>query len=167
MISVQRELSVSGSIADLPRILDFVEEACDCAGIDPDAKFDLQLVVDEACTNIFEHAYDGDGGELSIRFETRGRDVEITLQDRGRPFDPALIPQPDMSVPLEKRPIGGLGLHLIRTLTDDVAYTCSQAGNRFKMVRRNILPRRVPADPSNSDVPKPGEFDGSIPAGQS
>ncbi len=145
MTPFRRELHLIGTMADLARIGTFIEEACAQANVDPAARFDLMMAVDEACSNVFEHAYDSMAGALAVRFETRGRDVVITVQDHGRAFDPDSVPLPDMNLPLEERPIGGLGLHLMRRLVDDISFTFSpEHGNILIMVKRGV----APADPS-------------------
>jgi anti-sigma regulatory factor (Ser/Thr protein kinase) len=139
MHAFSRELTVPGNIADLPAILAFVEQACEQAGVDPAMCFDLQLVAEEACSNVMEHAYEGKGGQFSVMFETRDRDVVITLRDRGRPFDPGQVAEPDIRRPLAERRIGGLGMHLMYQLMDSVRFSFSDGGNTLVMVKWNAV----------------------------
>jgi len=141
MTQFRRELILIGTKSELPRISRFVEEACIGANVDPAASFDLQMAVDEACCNVFEHAYSGSAGEIDLRFETRGRDVVITLHDHGRVFNPEGVPPPDTSRPLEERPVGGLGLHLMRKLMDKVFFVFSpERGNTLVMEKHRVVP---------------------------
>lgn len=135
----QRELSLIGTFADMPEILVFVEQACAQAGLDPAVYFDLQLAVEEACANVIEHAYAGKGGEIRLRFETQARDAIVTLHDRGRPFEPDRVGAPNLDLPLAKRPIGGLGLHLMYQLMDEIRFVFSESGNTLVMVKRNAV----------------------------
>jgi serine/threonine-protein kinase RsbW len=139
MPSFQRELTVPGRIADLPVVLDFVETACAGAGVRAELWFDLQLAVEEACANVIEHAYGGKGGDLALTFETRGRDVVITLRDHGRLFAPEEVVVPDMSVPLTKRRVGGLGMHLMYQLMDEVHFDFAEGSNTLVMVKHDTL----------------------------
>jgi serine/threonine-protein kinase RsbW len=132
------ELCMAGTLAELPRIVEFVEDACEQTAIDPAKRFDLQLAVEEACTNVIEHAYSGKGGELTVCFEVCGPDVQITVTDRGQPFSPAEVALPDLSIPLEERPVGGLGIFLMQQLMDDVEFDFSGEGNRLRMVKRGV-----------------------------
>ena len=152
MTPFRRDLSVVGTMADLPRICEFIEEACDHAAISPTARFDVLLAVDEACCNVFEHAYAGAIGELKLRFETYGTDLIITVRDHGRAFDPAAVPLAEIHQPLESRPIGGLGLYLIRQLMDKVAFEFSpDQGNTLVMEKRGVVSRRqTPQTPQKS-----------------
>ncbi len=135
MTSFESTLALNVTIADLPEILAFVDSACQQVGMGPDLCFDLQLAVEEACTNVIEHAYQGHGGELSICFETRNDDIVITLRDHGQAFDPTSIACPDTSMPLTKRPIGGLGLHLMYQLMDEIGFSFELDGNTLTMIK--------------------------------
>jgi serine/threonine-protein kinase RsbW len=137
---MKRELSVAGVKCDIPQIEDFLEHACKDAGVDPSASFDLHLALEEACCNVIEHAYEGQGGELNVGFETVGRDVILTVHDHGHAFDPDTIAAPDLSVPLVDRPIGGLGLHIMGQVMDDLRFSFSDTGNTLVMLKRDALP---------------------------
>jgi serine/threonine-protein kinase RsbW len=138
MDAFRREIRVSTS-DDLPRVLAFIEDVCRDAHVDEALWFDLQLALEEACCNVIEHAYNGEGGEFCVCVETRGRDVVITLRDQGKPFDPASVPAPDMHLPLDERRIGGLGLHLIYQLMDEVRFEFSDGTNTLTLVKRNAI----------------------------
>jgi len=134
-----RELTVPGRTADLPDVLAFIEAACEDAGVLPELWFDLQLAVEEACTNVIEHAYGGKGGDLAITFEARERDVVLTVRDHGQPFAPEKVVTPDISLPLTQRRIGGLGLHLMYQLMDEVQFDFAEGSNTLVMVKRDAL----------------------------
>lgn len=148
MASFESTLLLNVTVADLPEILAFVDNACQQAAVDPNLCFDLQLAVEEACTNVIEHAYQGQGGELGVRFETRNSDVVITLRDCGRPFDPKAIARPDTAMPLTKRPIGGLGLHLMYQLMDEIRFSFEPDGNTLIMIKHNADRGVPPVSPS-------------------
>lgn len=144
MSPFQRELALDATMADMPAILSFVETACLDAEVDPSLLFDLQLAVEEACSNVIEHAYCGRGGQLHVRFETANGDVVITLQDQGQAFDPERVAAPDTRRPLSKRPVGGLGLHLMRKLMDEVRFAFAPGHNTLVMIKRNAVLRAAP-----------------------
>jgi serine/threonine-protein kinase RsbW len=139
MPSFRRELTIPVYTADLPDILAFIELACEAAGVRPELWFDLELAVEEACANVIEHAYCCEGGDLAISFEAVGRDVIITLQDHGQPFAPEDVATPDLSAPLTKRRIGGLGMHLMYQLMDEVRFDFAVGINTLVMVKRDAL----------------------------
>ena len=141
MTGFEDQLVLPGHMADLGRVVDFIGEACIQANVESDARFDMQLAAEEACANVILHAYNEEGGELMVRFETRDHDAIITVRDRGQAFDPTQVPEPDLDAPLASRPLGGLGLHLMRKLMDEVVFTFSaKEGNTLVMVKRDIVP---------------------------
>jgi len=86
------------------------------------------------------HAYSGKGGIISISYELQDNDFIITIRDNGRPFDPTSVPPPDLQADLKERSIGGLGMHLMRRLMDDVSYAFdAEKGN--KLLMRKTLAR--------------------------
>ena len=98
--------------------------------------YSLKLAVDEACTNIVQHAYGGRGGEIEVTVEAVEEGVWVTLLDWGEPFDPASIPTPDVTASLDQRPLGGLGLFLMRQLMDEVHFEFdADRGNRLTMAK--------------------------------
>jgi serine/threonine-protein kinase RsbW len=98
----------------------------------------VQLAVDEACSNIIEHAYGGeDRGVIECSHRIRDGDLTIVLRDYGQPFDPAAVPEPDVEAGLEERPEGGLGLFFIRKIMDEVIFEFdSVTGNVLTLVKR-------------------------------
>jgi anti-sigma regulatory factor (Ser/Thr protein kinase) len=96
----------------------------------------LNVVLDEAVSNAINHGYDaGARGEIAVRLRRTADRVEVEVADDGRPFDPLQAPPPDLTLPLDQRPIGGLGIHLIRNLMDEVSYVRRGNRNVLKMVR--------------------------------
>jgi serine/threonine-protein kinase RsbW len=139
MVEFRREIVVQATMAELPRVFEFLETTCREARVREDAQFDLQLAVEEACANVIEHAYEAKGGTLNIIFATRNLDVVLTVVDQGPPFDPDSIAAPDLSLPLEQRRIGGLGIHLMKRLMDELSYTPTGQGNVVRMVKHNAI----------------------------
>jgi anti-sigma regulatory factor (Ser/Thr protein kinase) len=134
------ECVFTGRIADLPAVGDFIAAACAAAHVGMDVCPDLQLATEEACSNVINHAYAGAGGEFCVRFEARGPDAVITIHDHGKAFDPTVVPRPNLAAPLEERPLGGLGLHLMHRLMDEVVFTFSaDGGNTLVMVKRGVV----------------------------
>jgi serine/threonine-protein kinase RsbW len=134
-----REIVVEATLAELPHVFEFMETTCREARVREDAQFDLQLAVEEACANVIEHAYEAKGGALRITFATRGPDVILTVIDQGPPFDPTSVAAPDLNLPLEERRIGGLGIHLIKRLMDELDYTTTERGNVVRMVKHHAI----------------------------
>lgn len=126
-----------GRLESLPLLHDAVARFCSGHDIRPDAAFKIDLALEEVFTNIVRHGYgDGRPHEIAVRIERlRGR-VRIQVDDDGRPFDPLRAPEADVAAPLDERHPGGLGIHLVRRLLDQVRYQRRAAGNRLILVKR-------------------------------
>ncbi len=110
-------------LSSLAKIACFVATATDAAGLDERAAYAVQMAVDEACSNIIEHAYgEQGGGDVECEYEVTDKSLVITLRDQGHPFDPTAIADPELDARLEQRPLGGLGVYLMRQLMDAVDY---------------------------------------------
>ncbi len=121
----------------LAAIRSFVVETSRSLGADEQAAADLELAVDEICSNSIRHGYDGKEGEIEVSVERDGPSLRVVVRDWGVTFDPDQVPTPDTDLPLEKRLLGGLGLFLVRQLMDDVRFEFSRdRGNSVTMVRR-------------------------------
>jgi len=137
-VTSEFKLSVSSDMKNLAVIADFVAAVAEKLGLDDDETFALQMAVDEACSNVMEHAYRGrTDGKLSLRVEAVDDEVVITLHDQGEPFDPHSVPRPDISAPLQERHNGGLGLYLMEKLMDSVEWEFDpEQGNTLTMRKR-------------------------------
>ena len=134
------ELEVVGDLESLPVILDFVADTMKRLGIEPSVGSRVQLAIDEACTNIIKHAYSQDKDTIALSLQLAGEELIVTIVDKGRPFDPTSVPAPDLDADLEDRRIGGLGIHFMKSLMDQVVYAFDpKAGNRLTM-RKHLSP---------------------------
>jgi anti-sigma regulatory factor (Ser/Thr protein kinase) len=131
-------LHLHATHTDLPVIRSFTERCCQESGLDDEQTFWILLAVEEAITNIIEHAYAGHGGEIDMRCWRADDNFCILLNDRGRSFAPETVRMPDLETPLETRSIGGLGLYFMRKLMDEVQFTFDEEGNHLLMVKHHI-----------------------------
>jgi serine/threonine-protein kinase RsbW len=124
-------------LSSLAQIGCFVATAADAAGLDERAAYGVQVAVDEACSNIIEHAYsDQSAGDIECEYEITDESLVITLRDHGRPFDPTSVADPELDAQLDERPLGGLGVYLMRKLMDSVVYHYEAgAGNVLVLVK--------------------------------
>jgi serine/threonine-protein kinase RsbW len=127
----------SGKYSSLEEISNFVQQAAKQAGLSDFAVYSVETAVDEACSNIIEHAYGGEGkGDIECTCEVTGNELTITLQDHGAPFDPDRVPAPDLTCPLQDRSDHGFGLYFIKKWMDEVHFAFDpQSGNTLKMVK--------------------------------
>lgn len=138
-----QQLTVPGRFEYLAQIAEFVTQTARDAGLSDDDVFHVEMAVDEACSNIIEHAYADFAGEIDLMCSVPepGR-LDIVIHDRGQPFDPALVPVPQVgdSANLDTMQEGGLGLYFMRKLMDEVRFVFSpEQGNTLYMVKRKKL----------------------------
>jgi len=127
----------------LDEVRDFVKSKAEIYGLDSSQTYAVELAVDEAFTNIIEHAYGGEcAEEIECTCQISHEGLIITLKDCGTTFNPAVVPEPNLEADLENRQVGGLGLYFIRRLMDDVQFSIQQSGfdnrdcNVLRMVKR-------------------------------
>lgn len=107
------------------------------AGFESFAVYSIEMAVDEACSNIIEHAYGGEGkGNIRCTCSVSTETLTIILRDRGKSFDPSKVPPPNLSDNIDDRKAHGLGLYFIRKWMDDVKFTASEKENELIMVKR-------------------------------
>ncbi len=141
-----------GRFTSLDAIREFAAQAAREAGLSDGDVYAIQLAVDEACSNIIEHAYGGeDRGEIECHCAVGPEQLIVVLRDQGARFDAASVPEPDLTGDLDERQTGGLGLYLIRHLVDDVRFESDASGNVVTLVKRK---------PPRRDTPNHSEGDG-------
>jgi len=124
----------AGNLADIRR---FVREAAAALDAGPETISDLELAVDEAACNAILHGYRGGPGLLELEVLRKGDAVVVRLCDGAPPFDPTRVPEPDLTLPLEERALGGMGVYLIRRSVDEMRYRLTPEGrNELTLTRR-------------------------------
>lgn len=137
MLKSSRRL-FAGRYDSLNEIRQFIAEAAQEAGLDPQGVYAMQLAVDEACCNIIDHAYGGeDRGLIDCQVDVRSDGLMVTLIDQGRSFDPAKIPPPAIGKPLKEVKPRGVGLFLIKKMVDKLEYHASTGqGNVMHLFKK-------------------------------
>ena len=116
-------ITLPNDVQAVPQLNDFVVEACLAVGFDSKMSRKIRLSVEEAVVNVMDYAYsEGIEGTVDIEVVTDQKSLKFIITDSGKPFDPTAKPEVDLSLPGEERQIGGLGIHLLRTLMDSVDY---------------------------------------------
>lgn len=133
-------LSVPGRYDQISKVCQFVVEGAKLSGFDEDDLFQIELACDEACTNVIEHAYGGEEkGEITVSWSFSVGKFTITILDEGQPFNPDDVPKPRVpSNPddIDELKIGGLGIHFMRKLMDEVQFFVNDNdGNRLVMAK--------------------------------
>lgn len=116
------ELTVKATTENLDAINDFVNAQLEAAECPMKLMMQIDLALEEAYVNIAHYAYHPGTGEATVRCETAGGNVVLTLVDSGRPYNPLEKEDPDVTASAQERPVGGLGVFLVKKLMDDVRY---------------------------------------------
>jgi anti-sigma regulatory factor (Ser/Thr protein kinase) len=137
----EARLAVPGDVAQLPVLAHFLQQFWSTAGLPAAALNSFELALEEIFMNVVMHGSDAAHGgsvprvEVSVARVSGG--VTMTVEDDGPPFDPLSLPAPDVAASLGERPIGGLGVFLVRQLMDSVSYTRFGACNRLSVIKRS------------------------------
>ena len=130
-------IHLCGGLEHLATIRTFVTQTSRDLGVDERDVCDLSLAVDEICANVFIHGYDRQGGRIDVTVEPTRDGIQASVRDWGKTFDPQQVPVPDVKCCLAERPVGGLGLFLVRQVMDDVRFEFDgEQGNVVTMVKR-------------------------------
>ncbi len=131
------QLSVTSDLSNLSIVASFISESARVGGLDQKQADQVEMAVDEAITNIIQHAYRGRrDGTINIWCERQGDDFVVEIHDRGLPFDPSKVRIPRTRGPLSQRTVGGLGIFFMRKLMDRVEFSPdAKQGNRLRMVK--------------------------------
>ncbi len=131
-------VKVPGQFESLPKIGEFVAEAAKQAELDDKSIYQVQLAVDEACSNIIDHAYGGENrGDIECSVLVSDEGLTVILRDSGKPFYPEDVPKPRLDAPLEQLKSRGVGFYLMQKMMDEISYErTSESSNVLVMVKR-------------------------------
>ncbi len=136
-MSAKVSITIEAGPEALDRIIDAVESISSQEEWPPDLLFTANLVIEELGLNIVNHAYHGDGGEFEIIIASEDDALTIEMIDNGPPFNMLTdAPVPDVDLPADERPIGGLGIHLVKTMMDELDYRRESDRNHLTIVKR-------------------------------
>jgi serine/threonine-protein kinase RsbW len=138
------KITIEGRYEQIQSACEFVARAAEAAGLDEQAVFHVELCCDEACTNVIEHAYGGEGiGKITVSYHIDNDTFVVTIRDNGRSFRPESVLPPqsvsasDPKEAAENLQIGGLGIHFMRQLMDDIQFVFDKRqGNKLIMTKK-------------------------------
>jgi len=128
---------VGADLGHLAEVRDFVMEVSGLSGLSDTAAKEMRLAVDEAMANIVQHGYRGSPGKIEVEAETDPQGLVIRLRDDAPAYNPLDRAAPALDLPLEERPIGGMGVELVRQSVDSVQHRVTDTGgNELILVKR-------------------------------
>lgn len=133
----QLELRLSNQRTEIARAQNELEIFAADHAIPERALHEAQLAFEEHLANVINHGYtDSLPHFITVRVSLQNRELRVEVEDDGQPFNPLEQPAPDLSLPLERRPIGGLGIYMMRRSLDQLEYRRVQNQNQVVMIKR-------------------------------
>ncbi len=137
-MSASCKVILENRLDEMQRFVTTLTEFSRVGNLPEDVAFSIQLAIDELFTNIVSYGYDDDSvHQIEIKMAISDAQVRVDLIDDAKPFDPLQeAADPDLDASLEERRIGGVGIHLVRTMMDDVSYRYENERNHLTLVKK-------------------------------
>ena len=131
------ELTLLNRTTEIARLHDSLERFARQHAVPERKLHEVQLALEEHLANIVRYAYDdGREHEIKVVVSLAAPELQIQIEDDGCPFNPLEHPAPDLTLPLEKKPVGGLGIHMMKKSLDGVEYRWDNDRNVLRMIKR-------------------------------
>lgn len=126
-----KELSISATVENIETVTQFVDEQLEAFDCPMKAETQINIAIDELFSNIANYAYNPDVGPATVRVEVTDAPlaVVITFIDHGVPYDPLAREDPDITLAAEDRPVGGLGIYMVKKFMDEITYEYREGQN--------------------------------------
>ncbi len=130
------KLILPAKMQNFESMMQFIESIAKSQGFDAKKVNQVKIAAEEALVNVISYAYQDKDGNIEINCDAKeGRGLVIEIIDKGSPFDPTLIPEPDIDAPIEDRRIGGLGVYMMHQLMDEVNYRRDEGRNILTLAK--------------------------------
>jgi len=134
--NMERHIVLHNDIQQIPQLAEFIETIADEKQLEQGLAMSLNLALEEAVTNVIMYAYpEGADGLVEVEAILKPKELEFIITDSGKPFDPTAAPEADTTLSAENRPIGGLGIYLVRNIMDSVKYKRNDGKNILSMTK--------------------------------
>lgn len=138
MVTPVLSVTLVNQRGEITRLGGLFDEFAATHGLVADDIAAVHLVLDEIVMNVIRHAHDDEARhDIGVVITLDGRVIEIQVEDDGRPFNPLDQPEPNLQLPLEVRPIGGLGIHIVRMTVDEMTYR-REGGRNILTLRKTM-----------------------------
>ena len=134
-----KELTIAATVENIEVVTDFVNEQLEALDCPMKAQMQIDIAIDELFGNIAHYAYTPEVGEATVRVDVieDSLAVAITFMDHGVPYDPLAKDDPDVTLGVEERAIGGLGIYMVKKSMDEIAYEYKDGQNILK-IKKNL-----------------------------
>ena len=132
-----KELKIDAKVENLDEVLMLLDGALEAVECPMKVQMQLDVAVEEIFVNIAHYAYGAEGaGGAELLFDINPGEAVITFIDEGMPYDPLAKEDPDITLSAEERPIGGLGIYMVKKSMDDVSYKREDDKNIFTITKK-------------------------------
>ena len=132
-----RHLLLHNDIRQIPQLAQFMETIAQEKNLDQSLTMNLNLALEEAVTNVILYAYpEGADGLVDVEALLYEDSIDFVISDSGKPFDPTAAPEADVNLDVSERPIGGLGIYLVRHIMDDIRYERKHGKNVLTLTKK-------------------------------
>ena len=125
-----------GNPQELPGALDGVEASCRDGGLALETALEVRLVAEEMLTNVVKYAHVTSEQRVELRLTVSSDTVRMEFRDAGPPFNPLDVPPPDLQGRADERAVGGLGVHIVKSLVDEATYARNGSTNVLVFIKR-------------------------------
>ena len=134
-----KEMNLEAKLENIPVVTGFIEEQLEALDCPMKTMMQMDVAIDEVFTNIASYAYGAQQGDATVRFDfdEENRVASVTFIDSGMPFNPLESAEPDVTLSVEERPVGGLGIFLVKKTMDEVIYVYEN-GQNVLTIRKKI-----------------------------
>jgi anti-sigma regulatory factor (Ser/Thr protein kinase) len=135
------DITLRNDLSELERVSQRLKDFAAQQGLDPQVLRDLDLALEEVLANIISYGYADEGEHrIAVSLEVRSGEIRVEVDDDARPFNPLEAPEVDTTTPPDERPVGGLGIHLVRQLMDGLEYRRQGDRNHLTMRKATGMP---------------------------
>ena len=126
-----KEITVDATIDNVQTITDFVDERLEEMNCPVKAQMQIDIVIDELCSNVARYAYSDKTGKVTVSVDTVDKPMKVwlTFIDEGIPYNPLAKEDPDITLSAEERKLGGLGIYMVKKMMDEFRYEYKDGKN--------------------------------------
>ena len=126
-----KEITIDATIDNVQTITDFVDERLEEMNCPVKAQMQIDIVIDELCSNVARYAYSDRIGKVTVSVDTVDKPMKVwlTFTDEGVPYNPLAKEDPDITLSAEERKLGGLGIYMVKKMMDDFQYEYKDGKN--------------------------------------
>lgn len=137
LIPAQAHIQLDADLAELERLTEWLDQFCEGHAIEDSAHYHINVAVEEVVINAIKHGEcQPTAGAVEVELTLAGGELRIDITDTGVPFNPLDLPTPDLGADIAKRKVGGLGVHLVRSLMTRVEYERLEGRNRLRLTKQ-------------------------------